>query len=100
MAQLDDIIASLNANTNLVAARLDAVIAQITNATTSTQLAELQAISDHLKALGTDPATTAAALSTAPAATAAAIAAQPAAPAASADPAHSSSPSTSSTPSS
>lgn len=57
MSQLDDIITSLNDNTNQVASRLDHMIAQLqttSQAPTAGQLQELQAISDHLKALGSD----------------------------------------------
>lgn len=59
MSQLDEIISALNDNTNAVAARLDHLIAQLQSASqapTPGQLAELQSISDHLKAMGQDPA--------------------------------------------
>lgn len=62
MADLASIIADLNTNTNAVAARVDQLgtelaAAQVAGtAPTSDQLASLQAISDHLKALGADPA--------------------------------------------
>ena len=54
--QLDQIITDLNANTNAVSARLDRIIAQLGDKVTPDQLAQLQAVSDHLKALGQDPA--------------------------------------------
>lgn len=54
--QLDQIISDLNTNTNAVSARLDKIIAQLGDAVTPDQLAQLQAVSDHLKALGQDPA--------------------------------------------
>lgn len=53
---LDTVIADLNANTNAVSARLDILIAEVGDAVTPAQTAALQAISDHLKALGQDPA--------------------------------------------
>ena len=59
MSKLDDLISSLNDNTNAVAARLDKLgteLAAAGQAPTEAQLGELQAISDHLKALGADPA--------------------------------------------
>lgn len=47
-------------NTNLVAERIDRLIAQIQTSADNTAspetLADLQAIGDHLRALGTDPA--------------------------------------------
>ena len=58
MAQLDDIISALNDNTNTVAARLDKLVqelAQNSQAPSAGQLASLQSIADHLKALGADP---------------------------------------------
>jgi hypothetical protein len=58
MAALDDVIASLNDNTNAVSTRMDKLVAEIAatgQAPTKEQLASLQAISDHLKALGADP---------------------------------------------
>lgn len=54
--QLDQIIADLNTNTNAVSARLDRIIAQLGNTVSPDQIAQLQAVSDHLKALGQDPA--------------------------------------------
>lgn len=57
--ELDAVIASLNANTNTVATRIDNLIAALAasgQAPTPEQLAELNTISDHLKALGADPA--------------------------------------------
>lgn len=59
MATLVDIIASLNNNTNAVAVRMDALLSQLSlsgKAPTQEQLDSLQAISDHLKQLGADPA--------------------------------------------
>lgn len=53
---LDAVIADLNANTNAVSARLDKLIAEIGDSVTPDQTAALQAVSDHLKALGQDPA--------------------------------------------
>lgn len=53
---LDSVIADLNTNTNAVSARLDHLIAQIGDSVTADQAAALQSISDHLKALGQDPA--------------------------------------------
>lgn len=53
---IDDLVTSLNDNTNLVAARIDRLITAVGNNVTPEQLAELTAISDHLKALGQDPA--------------------------------------------
>lgn len=52
---LDTIIADLNTNTNAVSARLDKLIAEIGDSVTADQAAALQAVSDHLKALGQDP---------------------------------------------
>lgn len=55
---LSDLIVALNDNTNAVAARLDKLTADLAaagSAPTTEQLAALQAISDHLKALGSDP---------------------------------------------
>lgn len=54
-SQLDAFIAALNDNTNAVSARIDRLIAQLGNVVTPAQLTELQAVSDHLKALGQDP---------------------------------------------
>lgn len=54
---LDSVISDLNTNTNTVAARIDALIAQIGDNVTPAQTATLQAISDHLKALGANPTT-------------------------------------------
>ncbi len=57
--QLDQIITDLNDNTNAVSARIDRLTAAIQNqgnTITPDQLAELQAVSDHLKTLGQDPA--------------------------------------------
>lgn len=57
--ELDTVIADLNANTNTVATRIDNLIAALSaagTAPTPEQLAELGAISSHLKALGSDPA--------------------------------------------
>jgi hypothetical protein len=59
MAALDDLITALNDNTNAVGTRLDKLTAEIAAAgaaPTPAQLAELQAVADHLKALGADPA--------------------------------------------
>jgi uncharacterized coiled-coil protein SlyX len=62
LMDLNSIIADLNANTNTVAAKQDKLIAEIAALTaagqpaTPEQIAQLQAISDHLKALGADPA--------------------------------------------
>jgi len=59
MSQLSDLITALNDNTNLVAAKLDKLAAELAaagTAPTPEQLAQLQGISDHLKALGSDPA--------------------------------------------
>lgn len=56
--QLDTLIQSLNDNTNAVSARIDRLVATIgnqDNQVTPAELAELQALSDHLKALGQDP---------------------------------------------
>ena len=55
---INDLITSLNDNTNLVAARIDRLIAALPVGTvvTADQVAQLQAVSDHLKALGSDPA--------------------------------------------
>lgn len=53
--QLDTLIQALNDNTNAVAARLDKLIAEVGDTVTPAQLTELQAVSDHLKALGQDP---------------------------------------------
>lgn len=53
--QVADIISSLNANTNAVSTRLDALIAEVGSNITPDQVASLQAVSDHLKALGADP---------------------------------------------
>jgi hypothetical protein len=56
---LSQLIVDINDNTNAVAARLDKLAADIAaakgGAVTDVQLAELQTISDHLKALGSDP---------------------------------------------
>lgn len=59
MPTLDDIITSFDTETNVISARLDKLMAELTaagQAPTPTQLAQLQAISDRLKALGADPA--------------------------------------------
>jgi len=59
MATLADIITALNDNTNAVATRMDALLAEIAAAgaaPTQAQLDSLQAISDHLKQLGANPA--------------------------------------------
>lgn len=56
---LNQVISDLNTNTNAVSARLDKLIADLAaagQAPTAEQLASLQAISDHLKAMGQDPA--------------------------------------------
>lgn len=53
--QLDALISALNDNTNAVAARIDKLISELGDVVTPTQLAELQTVSDHLKALGQDP---------------------------------------------
>lgn len=56
--KLDDVITALNDNTNAVSARLDKLLAELAasgDAPTPEQIASLQAISDHLKALGADP---------------------------------------------
>lgn len=56
MATLADVITALNDNTNAVAARMDALLAQIAGGTIKPEdLATLQAISDHLKQLGANP---------------------------------------------
>ena len=56
---IDTLRDALRDNTNAVSARIDALIAEIKtsadNTATPEALADLQAISDHLKALGTDP---------------------------------------------
>lgn len=54
-SQLDTLIQSLNDNTNAVSARSDKLISELGDAATPEQIAELQAVSDHLKALGQDP---------------------------------------------
>ena len=53
--ELDTVIADLNANTNAVATRIDNLVAALSNVATPEQLAELGAISSHLKNLGSDP---------------------------------------------
>jgi len=53
--QIDDIIKTLNDNTNAVAAKVDKLTAELANAVTPDQLASLQAVADHLRALGADP---------------------------------------------
>lgn len=56
---LSDLIVALNDNTNAVSARLDHLVAELAaagTAPTTAQLDALQAISDHLKTLGADPA--------------------------------------------
>ena len=57
--QIDALRDQFRDNTNLVAARIDRLIAQIQtsadNTATPETLADLQALSDHLRALGTDP---------------------------------------------
>ena len=61
MSALDDVTASLNANTNIVAAELNTLNAQLTALQaagappTTQQIAALQAISDHLAAMGATP---------------------------------------------
>jgi hypothetical protein len=53
---LADLIATLKTNTDAVSARLDRLVASLQNVATPDQLAELQALSDHMAAMGTDPA--------------------------------------------
>lgn len=57
---LSQVISDLDSNTNLVAAKLDKLIADLQaaqgQAPTQAQLDQLAAISSHLKALGSDPA--------------------------------------------
>lgn len=54
--KFDDLIAAFNDGTNAVAARIDRLTASLGNNATPEQLAELTAISAHLKELGQDPA--------------------------------------------
>ena len=54
-SQLDTLIQALNDNTNAVSARIDKLISELGDVVTPAQLAELQAVSDHLKTLGQDP---------------------------------------------
>lgn len=49
------LISAFNDGTNAVAARIDRLIAGQANTASPEQLTEMQAISDHLKALGQDP---------------------------------------------
>lgn len=62
MSALDDLTAAIDAETNAVASRLDALKAELAaavaagQAPTAEQLAKLSAISDRLKSLGSDPA--------------------------------------------
>jgi ABC-type transporter Mla subunit MlaD len=57
--QIDKFRDDLRTNTDAVAARLDRALQQITttgdNTASPETLADLQVISDHLKAMGTDP---------------------------------------------
>jgi septal ring factor EnvC (AmiA/AmiB activator) len=58
--QIDTLRDALRDNTDAVSARIDALIAEIQatgdNTASAATLADLQAISDHLKQLGTNPA--------------------------------------------
>lgn len=54
--QIADLTAAFNDETNVLAAKLDALIAGGADDVTPEQIAGLQAISDRLKALGADPA--------------------------------------------
>lgn len=54
--KFDDLIAAFNDGTNAVAARIDRLIASLGNNASDAQIAELTAISTHLKELGQDPA--------------------------------------------
>lgn len=62
MSQLEDLVAALDAETNAVAARIDHLSAELSAAIAAGQapkpetLAALQAVSDRLKVLGSDPA--------------------------------------------
>jgi len=51
-----DLIAAFNDGTNAVAARIDRLIAALGNNATDEQIAEMTALSTHLKELGQDPA--------------------------------------------
>lgn len=53
--KFDDLIAAFNDETNVIASRFDSLRAQLGNTATDAQLAELDAISARLKALGRDP---------------------------------------------
>ena len=59
-AQYDDLITAINANTNLVAARMDVLLADVAarakngDPMTDAQFAALETLRDHLKALGSD----------------------------------------------
>jgi len=57
--QIDALRDALRDNTDAVSARIDALIAEIQatgdNTASASTLADLQAISDHLKQLGTNP---------------------------------------------
>ena len=55
LMDLRTVITDLNTNTTAVAARIDRIIAAGPTPTPA-DFADLQAISDHLKAMGTDPA--------------------------------------------
>ena len=62
MAQLEDLVSALDAETNAVAAKLDHLSAELAAAVAAGQapkpetLAALAAVSDRLKSLGADPA--------------------------------------------
>lgn len=68
--QIDQLRDDLRTNTDAVAARLDTLIAQITadadNTASPATLADLKVISDHLKAMGTNPSNPVPALPPAP----------------------------------
>lgn len=53
---ITDLNAQFNDATNAIAARIDRLIAGLTNQVSPEQIAELTAIKDHLVALGQDPA--------------------------------------------
>ncbi len=59
MSQYTDLVSALDAETTAIAARIDALTASVAAAVAAGQapdLTPLQAISDRLKSLGTDPA--------------------------------------------
>lgn len=56
-AQITQLISDFNSETNAIGARIDRLIAGLTDVATPEQVAELRALSDRLTTLGQDPTT-------------------------------------------